>query len=150
MHLTFPDARITAHRQIGAVLERRTINPWSWQDNLGFSQAIEVSGVQRIIFCAGQTSMDDEGTPLHIGEMRGQINLAMDNLEKVLGESGAGLSDVVRLNYYTTDVDRFFEAYDAVLGRLAEAGCQPTSTLLGVASLAFPELLVEIEATAVA
>ena len=131
-------------------MERRTVNPWTWQDNLGFSQAIEVSGAQRIIFCAGQTSMDDEGTPLHVGEMRGQIIQAMDNLEKVLGESGARLSDVVRLNYYTTDVDRFFEAYDAVLSRLAEAGCQPASTLLGVASLAFPELLVEIEATAVA
>jgi len=94
--------------------------------------------------------MDDEGTPLHVGEMRGQINQAMDNLEKVLGESEARLSDVVRLNYYTTDVDQFFEAYDAVLSRLAEAGCQPASTLLGVATLAFPELLVEIEATAVA
>ncbi len=130
-------------------MERRPVNPWTWQDNLGFSQAIEVSGAQRIIFCAGQTSMDEEGTPLHVGQMRGQLTQAMDNLEKVLAESGAGLSDVVRLNYYTTDVDGFFEAYDAVLGRLAEAGCQPASTLLGVASLAFPELLVEIEATAV-
>ena len=131
-------------------MERRTVNPWTWQDNLGFSQAIEVSGAQRLIFCAGQTSVDDEGSPLHVGEMRGQINQAMDNLETVLRESGAGLSDVVRLNYYTTDVDRFFEAYEAVLSRLAEAGCQPASTLLGVASLAFPELLVEIEATAAA
>ncbi len=80
--------------------------------------------------------------------MRGQIIQAIDNLESVLRESGAKLSDVVRLNYYTTDVDRFFEAYDVIVGRLAEAGCQPTSTLLGVASLAFPELLVEIEPTA--
>ena len=64
-------------------------------------------------------------------------------------ESGARLSEVVRLNYYTTDVDRFFEGYDAVAGRLAEAGCQLSSTLLGVTRLAFPELLVEIEATAV-
>ena len=49
--------------------------------------------------------------------MRGQINQAMDNLETVLRESGAGLSNVVRLNYYTTDVDLLLEAYDAVLGR---------------------------------
>ena len=111
-------------------MERRTVNPWSWQDNFGFSQAIEVSGAQRT--------------------MRGQINQAMDNLETVLRESGAELSNVVRLNYYTTDVDLLLEAYDVLVGRLAEAGCQPTSTLLGVTSLAFPELLVEIEATAVA
>ena len=57
------------------------------------------------------------------------------------------MSDVVRLNYYTTDVDSF-AAYE-VLSRLQEAGIQPSSTLLGVSRLAFPELLIEIEATAV-
>lgn len=45
-------------------------------------------------------------------------------------ELGFGLSKVVRLNYYTTDVDHFFEAYEATVDRLAEAGCQPASTLL--------------------
>ena len=53
------------------------------------------------------------------------------------------------LNFYTTDVDRFFEASGVAIGRLAEAGCRPASTLLGMTRLAFPELLVEIEATAV-
>ena len=130
-------------------MERRTVNPWSWQDSFGFSQAIEVSGAQRTIFCAGQTSTDDEGKPVHLNDMRGQINQAIDNLETVLRESDAGLSDVVRMNYYTTDVDLLLEAYDALLDRLGEAGCQPASTLVGVTSLAFPELLVEIEATAV-
>ncbi len=131
-------------------MERRIINPWTWQDQFGFVQATEISGAQRTIFCAGQVSTDDEGRPVHPGDMRAQINQALDNLETVLRQAGVALSDVVRLNYYTTDVDRLFEAYDAVVGRLAEAGCQPTSTLLGVTRLAFPELLVEIEATAVA
>jgi enamine deaminase RidA (YjgF/YER057c/UK114 family) len=131
-------------------VERQIVNPWTWQDNFGYSQAIEVSGAQRTIFCAGQTSIDGEGRPVHREDMRAQITQALDNLETVLRGSGAGLSDVVRLNYYTTDVDGFFGAYDAIVGRLAEAGCQPTSTLLGVTRLAFSELLVEIEATAVA
>ena len=131
------------------VVKRRMVNPWTWQDNFGYSQAIEVSGAQRTIYCAGQTSTDGEGNPVHPEDMRAQINFAFDNLETVLRESGASLSDVVRLNYYTTDVDRFFEAHDAVMSRLAEAGCQPSGTLLGVSRLAFPELLVEIEATAV-
>jgi len=130
-------------------VQRRTVNPWSWQDSFGFSRAIGVSGAQRTIFCSGQTSTDDEGKPVHLNDMRGQIDQAMDNLETVLRESGAGLSDVVRLNYYTTDVDLLLEAYDALLDRLGEAGCQPASTLVGVTGLAFPELLVEIEATAV-
>jgi enamine deaminase RidA (YjgF/YER057c/UK114 family) len=56
---------------------------------------------------------------------------------------------VVRLNYYTRDVAAFLEAGSTYGPRLHAAGCQPASTLLGVASLAFPDLLVEIEATAV-
>ena len=131
-------------------MERRIINPWSWQDQFGFVQANEVTGAQRTIYCAGQTSTNDEGTPVHLQDMRAQITQAMDNLETVLREAGAELADVVRLNYYTTDVDLFFEAYDATAGRLAEAGCRPASTLLGVSSLTFPEFMVEIEATAVA
>jgi enamine deaminase RidA (YjgF/YER057c/UK114 family) len=130
-------------------MERRIINPWRWQDEFSFVQAHEISGMQRVLFCAGQTSVDDEGSPLHVGDMRAQVVQAMDNLETVLREAGLELSDVVRLNYYTTDVDRFFEAYEVLATRLEESGCRPSSTLLGVASLAFPELLVEIEATAV-
>jgi enamine deaminase RidA (YjgF/YER057c/UK114 family) len=82
--------------------------------------------------------------------MRAQIIQALDNVETVLRVAGFTLSDVVRLNYYITDVDRFFEAYDALATRLAESGCQPASTLVGVARLALPELLVEFEATAMA
>jgi enamine deaminase RidA (YjgF/YER057c/UK114 family) len=130
-------------------MERRIINPWAWQDQLGFVQANEVSGSQRTIFLAGQTSVDAEGRPLHAGDMRAQIEQAMDNLETVLRAAGAELSDVVRLTYYTTDVDRCLEAWDTITTRLSAAGCRPASTLLGVTSLAFPEFLVEIEATAV-
>jgi enamine deaminase RidA (YjgF/YER057c/UK114 family) len=130
-------------------VERRIINPWTWQDQLGYVQANETSGAQRTIFLSVQTSVDDEGRPVHPDDMGAQTEQAMDNLETVLREAGATLSDVVRLNIYTTDVDAFFESYGGMAGRLAEAGCRPASTLLGVTRLALPELLVEIEATAV-
>ena len=73
----------------------------------------------------------------------------MDDLETVLKEAGAELSDVVRLTYYNTDVDRFFGVYHTVVGRLNEADCRPATTLLGVTRLASPEILVEVEAMAV-
>ena len=130
-------------------MERKIINPWTWQDQMGFVQANEINGAQRTTFLAGQTSVDEEGRPLHPEDTGAQIEQTMDNLEAVLREVGAELSDVVRPNYYTTDVDRLFEAYGAAAGRLAEAGSRPASTLLGVERLAYPELLVEIEATAV-
>jgi enamine deaminase RidA (YjgF/YER057c/UK114 family) len=129
-------------------MERRVINPWTWQDAFGFVQANEVSGAKRTVICSGQTSVDADGAPQHAGDMAAQIRQALANLETVLQHAGLQLSDVVRLNYYTTDVDRFVEAAPAGLHRLAEAGCRPASTLLGVARLFHPAILVEIEATA--
>lgn len=131
-------------------MQRRIINPWKWQDRFGFVQANEVSSPQRILICSGQTSIDSEGRVAHPGDMPAQIESALDNLEAVLREAGFQLSDVVRLNWYTTDVDQFRQAAEIRSSRLAKAGCRPASTLLGVSRLAYPELLVEIEATAVA
>jgi enamine deaminase RidA (YjgF/YER057c/UK114 family) len=129
-------------------LERRIINPWKWQDALGFVQGHEVSGGQRVLYCAGQISVDAEGKPVHAGDFRGQLNQVIDNLEQVLRAAGFGLTDVVRLNIYTTDLEGFFANRSVILERMVAAGSRHTSTLLGVARLARPEFLVEIEATA--
>jgi enamine deaminase RidA (YjgF/YER057c/UK114 family) len=127
-------------------MERRTINPWRWQDRFGFVQAEEAVGSQSTLYCSGQTSTDGSGAPQHPGDMRAQLGLALDNLETVLKAAGYAVADIVRLNFYTTDVDQFLEHFDVVAGRLA--GVRYSSTLLGVTRLAGPELLVEIEATA--
>lgn len=126
------------------------VNPWTWQDAFGFSQANQVAGASRILVCSGQTSVDADGNVVHAGDMRAQIGQALDNLEAVLRDAGMQLSSVVRLNVYTTNVDAYFEGYEEQATRLAQAGCKPASTLLGVARLAFPDLMVELEATAVA
>jgi enamine deaminase RidA (YjgF/YER057c/UK114 family) len=130
-------------------VERRIVNPWTWQDQLGFVQANEISGMERVLVCAGQISVDADGQPLHDGEMGAQVGQALDNLEAVLGEAGFALADVVRLNYFVTDVDAFLQVGEVWGARLARAGCRPASTLLGVSRLAIRTLLVEIEATAV-
>ncbi len=130
-------------------MERKTINPWTWQDAFDFSHGIEVRGVDKTLYCAGQVAVDATGRPLHAGDLTAQFHCALDNLEKVLGAAGFTLGDVVRLNYYTTDVPAFHRAVPIVGARLQAAGCKPASTLLGVACLAQPELMIEIEATAV-
>ena len=129
-------------------MEKRAVNPWKWQDAFGFVQAYEVANPKRTLICSGQTSVDANGNPLHAGDMAAQVRQAIANLETVLEAGGYKLSDVVQLNYYTTDVDAFMRSAPAVLPRLAEAGCRPASTLLGVARLFLPEILVELEATA--
>jgi enamine deaminase RidA (YjgF/YER057c/UK114 family) len=131
------------------VMERKIVNPWKWQDQYGFVQANEITGGQRNLYCAGQVSVDAEGNPVHAQDMRAQITQALDNLDTVLGNAGFGMSDVVRLNFFTTDVDQTMEAWPLIKSRLAQAGCRQASTLLGVARLYHPDILIEIEATAV-
>jgi len=130
-------------------MERRTINPWAWQEKLGYAQAIEVTAAQRVMYCSGQTATGPDGQPRHTGDMGAQIAAALDNVETVLRGGGYELADVVRLNYYTTDILAFFANYGVLTSRLEKAGCLPSGTLLGVSRLARPELLVEIEGTAV-
>jgi enamine deaminase RidA (YjgF/YER057c/UK114 family) len=133
-------------------VETKPVNPWTWQDEFGFSQAVEAVGAERVLLCAGQTSVDADGSPLHPGDMGAQAAQALDNLEAVLKKAGMGLANVARLNFYTTDVDTYLAEGAAVVGMRmgAAGGPPPAGTLLGVARLAFPELLVELEATAVA
>src|SRR5688572_28095831 len=131
-------------------MERREVNPWAWSVEMGFNQAVEVTGSERSLYCSGQTSVDENGTPLHAGDMVAQLNQAVDNLEAVLADAGMTLADVVRLNLYTTGVDALFGALEETGQRVAEGGLKQCGTLLGVQRLAFPELMIEIEATAVA
>ena len=128
-------------------MDRTDVNPWEWSKAFGFSQAVEVRGAERILVCSGQTGMSENGSPPSSSDMGEQVNKAYDNLGAVLQAAGLAASDVVRVNYYTTDVDELI----AVLGPLASeffGGNLPASTLLGVARLAFPQLKIEIEATA--
>jgi len=128
-------------------MEKKLHNPWTWQDNFGFSQGVEISGHKRVLRCAGQTSVDANGAPMHEGDMAAQVGQALSNVEAVLKSAGMTFANVARLNIYTTDVDLFLASYGTMLERLG--GNKPASTLLGVARLAFPPLMVEIEATAV-
>jgi enamine deaminase RidA (YjgF/YER057c/UK114 family) len=131
-------------------MERTAVNPWQWSLEFGFNQAEIVEGGQRVLFCAGQTSVDANGAAQHPGDMAAQIALAADNLETVLRDAGMSLANVVRLNLYTTDVDAFIANAGSLAERTSAAGVAPPGTLLGVARLAFPELMIELEATAVA
>jgi len=129
-------------------MQRRALNPWTWQDPFDFSHAIEVVGAEALVHCAGQISVDADGRPVHAGNMEAQFHCALDNLECVLRAAGLTLADLTRLNYYVTDVPAFLEAVPKVGVRLKAARCKPASTLLGVSRLAMPELMIELEATA--
>ena len=129
-------------------MNRTPVNPWPWSLNVGYNQAELVEGARRQLVCAGQTSVDAEGRPQHLDNMRAQITLALDNLEAVLNASDMGLADITRLGIYTTDVDEAMQHFDLLGARFGPVKAAPPMTLLGVTQLAIPGLLFEIEATA--
>jgi enamine deaminase RidA (YjgF/YER057c/UK114 family) len=130
-------------------MERRIINPWNWQEPLGIVWINEVPSGQRTLYLSGHGSLDDKGQLLHPGDMRAQIHQTFDNIEVMLRAAGASMANVVRLNYYTTDVESIMSHWASITERLKRVECQPASTLVGVTSLAIRGMLIEIEATAV-
>ena len=131
-------------------MERKAINPWDWSLQFGFNQGEVITGATRVLKLAGQTAIDGEGNPQHEGDLRGQMTLALDNIEAVLKGADMDLSNLVQFTIYTTDVPGTIENYDVLVGRLSAAGIKPPQSLIGVAALAFPSLMIEIEATAMA
>ncbi len=130
-------------------MKKRIINPWTWQDKFGFVQANEITGAQRMLFCAGQISVDDDGNLLHPDDMVKQINQIIKNLETLFEQSDVQLSDIVRITYYTTNIEAFTHANVTVFSnKLKEWGCKPATSLIGVAALARPDCVVELEVTA--
>jgi len=124
------------------------IDIWSWHKEHAFVQGRIVNGTGKLIFCAGQTSVDENGNPLYPNDMESQVKQALDNLEAVLAKGGAQLKDVVRMTYYVKDMSAFLKTNPTILKRYTDAGCQPTSTLIGVNALFHPDILFEVEATA--
>lgn len=129
-------------------MKRTAVNPWPWSLNFGYNQAEILDGVRRQLVCAGQTAVDADGNPQHPGDMRGQIALALDNLEAVLQTAEMSLANVVRLTIYATDVDEAMKHFDLLGSRFGPVDIAPPMTLLGITRLALPPLMFEIEATA--
>ncbi len=130
-------------------VRRTRVDPWTWSQQLGYSQAELVSGQTRTLYCSGQAATGADGAPQHAGDMAAQLALSLDNVEAVLGAAGMSLADLVRLVVHTTDVDLLLQHYGLLTARLGAAGVRPATTLLGVTRLALPDLVVELEGTAV-
>jgi enamine deaminase RidA (YjgF/YER057c/UK114 family) len=87
---------------------------------------------------------------VNVGDLVAQFRLAWQNLKDALAVADMTPENVVRLNMYTTDMSAFMAAAEQLVPIWAEDGCSPACTLVEVSSLFEVELLVELEATAVA
>jgi enamine deaminase RidA (YjgF/YER057c/UK114 family) len=128
-------------------MQRQPINPVSWSIPLGFNAAELVEGQRRVLICSGQDAVDATGSPQHPGDMTAQIEAALDNLVAILAAAGMTLANVVRLNAYTTDLDKLFQHWTTLTDRFPGSGGSFATSLLGVTQLP-AQLLVMLEATA--
>lgn len=129
-------------------MKSTAVNPWPWSLHFGFNQAVLTEGQGRLLHCSGQTAMSSDGKTQHANDMRGQITLALENLEAVLRGADMSLSNVVRLTLYTTDVDALIQNFDVIGARLGRAKAMPAQTMVGVSRLFLPQLMFEVEAIA--
>ncbi|HEX5261597.1 MAG TPA: RidA family protein [Gaiellales bacterium] len=131
------------HRRIRPFNTRDTY-PEQRLDN-DLSQAV-VAG--RTVYLRGQVAQDLESREnVAVGDPAGQAARAMDNVELLLGECGASLSDICKVTVYLTDI-RHREPVYRVLGERLR-GVFPAFTGVVVVALARPEWLVEVDVTAV-
>lgn len=93
-------------------------------------------------------AVDDNGNSQHPGDMAAQLRMSLDKLETLFGQADMTLTHVVRLNFYTTDMDTLLRHFPIVNERFASTGVRFATTLLGVTKLAAPDLVIAIEATA--
>lgn len=128
-------------------MEKRIINPWKWQDERSYVQAVEVKNAASTLYCSGQAAIEADGTTSK-GDMKTQIVLALANLEQVITEAGFEPTNIVRLNVYTTSTEELWPHFEILQSWIAKHNVKQSLTFLEVKSL-FETLKVEFEATVV-
>lgn len=128
-------------------MEKRITNPWQWQDDRSYVQAVEVKNVQSTLYVSGQTAINDDGISSD-ADMKTQLMLAIQNLEKVITQAGFECNGIVRLNVYTTNTAVLWPNFPILQEWIAKHNIKQATTLLEVKSL-FDTLTVELEATVV-
>lgn len=128
-------------------MQKRIINPWQWQDERSYVQAVEVKQVEGTLYCSGQAAVYADGQSSS-DDMKTQLLLAIQNLEQVISEAGYECRNIVRLNILTTSSEELFACFDVFQDWIARHGIKQVTTLFEVPRL-FETLKVELEATVV-
>lgn len=128
-------------------MEKREINPWKWQDERNYSQAVEVTNVSGTLYCSGQAAIDSDGTS-STADMEDQLKQAIGNLETVITSAGYQCNGVVRLNIYTTSTKELWPHFPILQQWIEKHNIRQSLTMLEVTGL-FETLKVELEATVV-
>jgi enamine deaminase RidA (YjgF/YER057c/UK114 family) len=129
----------------GGVMKRRNISSGSaWEPKVGYSRAVVIG--DRVLV-SGTAPVAEGGGTAAPGDPYGQTKRCLEIILKALESAGASAKDVVRTRMFVTDITRWEEygrAHGEVFGDI-----RPATTMVGVAALIEPDMMVEIEAEAV-
>jgi enamine deaminase RidA (YjgF/YER057c/UK114 family) len=114
---------------------------------------VSVATGSRFVFVAGQVARDAEGSPVGAGDLAAQVDQALRNVNTAVNAVGGSFEDVAKLTIYVVDWDesKLPALGEGVFRASAALGIDPLKpvSLIGVGMLGEPDILVEIEATAV-
>jgi enamine deaminase RidA (YjgF/YER057c/UK114 family) len=123
-------------------MTRKISTKTPWEPVVGYSRAVAAGD---FAFVSGCTSVAD-GLFVHEGDAEAQTTQAIANVAHALEALGVGLADVVRTRMFVTDISRWEEYGRAHGAAFGEA--MPATSMVGVAALVDPRMLVEVEAVA--
>jgi enamine deaminase RidA (YjgF/YER057c/UK114 family) len=114
---------------------------------------VAVATGTKFVFLAGQVARDADGAPVGGGDLAAQVEQALRNVATGVAAAGGSFADIAKLTIFIVDwsPDKMAALGEGVARAAGALGVDPTKavTLIGVAALGEPDLLVEIEAIAV-
>ena len=130
-------------------MKKQYLNPKEMSTPRFYTHAVTAEGTGKLVHVSGQVSWDAAGNVVGKGDMRAQSEQVFGNVTAALKAAGAGWDDVIKMNGYMVGMNtERVTAYREVRQRFLKEGALPASTLVGVAALVHPDLLLEVEVVA--